>query len=130
MAEAGKIFLTIFLIVIGVVSLTFFISCTWIGYEVKQRCTFSKQIYQKDFCVDNLTAFIEDENNTLKERNYAIWSLGMLGDHKALPVLEKYYTGAKCNHEQFLCQYELKKAINLIKSNFNISAFVWRYNID
>ncbi len=130
MKNLKLILLSLILIVLGVISLTFFISCTWIGYEVKQKCSISNQIYQNDKCVDNLISFLNDEKNSLKDRNNTIWALGQLGDYKALPVLEKYYTGAECDHNQYLCQYELEKAIRLIKSDFNLSAFVWRYNID
>jgi len=48
---------------------------------------------------------------TLKQRNRAVWVLGRLSDKKALPVLMKEYTGQPCQHDKFLCQSELKKAI-------------------
>jgi hypothetical protein len=54
--------------------------------------------------------------------------LGQLGDQKSLVVLKSYYTGEPCDHEKFLCQYELEKAIKLLEGGFNITAFVWRNN--
>jgi hypothetical protein len=72
---------------------------------------------------------LEDENRSFKARNSAIWALGQFGDSRALPVLEKYYTGNIPDREPLngtISQYELKKAIKLAKGGTNISAFIWR----
>ena len=61
--------------------------------------------------VSALARFVDDPSISLKRRNYAIGMLANLGDVRALPVLEKHYTGADCQHGYFLCQYELKKAV-------------------
>jgi hypothetical protein len=54
---------------------------------------------------------LQDETCSFRERNRAVWTLGRLADKRALPALEKEYTGAPCDHEHTLCQYELRKAI-------------------
>lgn len=61
--------------------------------------------------VEALIAFVDADRHPLSERNRAVWALGQISDPRALPVLRKYYTGAECQHDRFLCQYELKKAI-------------------
>ena len=39
-------------------------------------------------------------------------ALGQIGDRRAVPVLERFYTGNACRHDEFLCQKELSKAID------------------
>ena len=58
-----------------------------------------------------LMAYVEDASHSLAERNHAVWALGRLGDARALPILEKQYTGGDCDHSAELCQRELGKAI-------------------
>ncbi len=108
--------------------LFFVITSTWIGYDVKTRCQEAKRTYNGD-CVEALTALLEDNNQAYRSRNSAIWALGQLGDSRALPVLQTYYTGNIPSRESLdktISQYELKKAINLTSGGFNITAFLWR----
>ena len=60
-----------------------------------------------------LVQAVQDEHRPLRDRNHAVWALGQFREARALPVLRRYYTGEKCQHDKFLCQYELKKAIDL-----------------
>ena len=73
-----------------------------------------------------LIAYVESPKHTLRDRNRAIWALGQLGDARALPVLEKSYTGRDCDHARALCQYELRKAIRLCRGATNVAAVAWR----
>lgn len=116
------------LISFGVFFLIFITTCVWIGYSAKEHCTTAQSMYEGD-CVESLIQVLNNEENPYRLRNSAIWSLGQLGDSRALPILEKFYTGNIPNKESLdlgISQYELKKAINLIKSGFNISSFIWR----
>jgi len=76
--------------------------------------------------ISALMAYVETPTHSLQERNRAVWALGQLGDPRALPVLERCFTGESCDHERALCQYELKKAIRLCRGAANLSALVWR----
>lgn len=76
--------------------------------------------------VPALMAYIESPTHTLRERNRAVWALGQLGDARALPLLEKHFTGSECDHGRVLCQHELSKAIRLCRGATNLSAFIWR----
>lgn len=116
---------------ISVFLLFFVITCTWIGYEVKNQCQETISEYGGD-CVGALTALLNDENRGFKARNDAIWALGQLGDSRALPVLQSYYTGnipPREPYDQTISQYELKKAINLTGGGINIGAWIWRNGI-
>jgi len=106
----------------------FLVTCTQIGYDVQKRCEFAQYRYGGD-CVNALMNQISDEDDQYN-KNSAIWALGQLGDKQALPFLEKYN-----NHKELpeyeswqkgISQYELRKAIRLLNSGINLSAFVWR----
>lgn len=108
--------------------LLFVITGTWIGFEVKQVCATAKLNYSGE-CVEALVAQLDDTNNSFYDRNKAIWALGQLSDSKALPTLQKYYSGNIPDSEplnETISQYELKKAIKLTEGGLNITAFLWR----
>ncbi len=124
--------LYIVIIGISIFILFFVIACIWIGYDVKQRCLDAKSQYEGN-CTEALVTLLKDEDRGFKDRNSAIWALGQLGDAKALPVLQSYYTGNIPDREPLnavISQYELSKAINLVNGGTNITAFFWRYGID
>lgn len=106
----------------------FFITCTQIGYGVKKQCELVQNKYGGE-CVNALMNLVADESSQYG-KNSAIWALGQLGDKKALSFLEKYDTGEKIigreKWDEGISQYELRKAIKLLKSGFNLSAFIWR----
>ena len=66
--------------------------------------------------VQALIAYVDTEGYPLADRNRAVWALGQLGDARATPTLESHYSGSQCDHTRRLCQHELKKAIDLIRS--------------
>lgn len=109
--------------------LTFFVSAKKIGQGVRDACLVVQEKYEGD-CVEPLLKFLEDEENSPRSRNSAVWALGQLSDARALPVLEKYYRGYNGGQRERLdiqlSQYELKKAIRLVKGGLNLTAFLWR----
>lgn len=108
--------------------LFFVITVSWIGFDVESQCQDAQREYEKD-CVESLTMLLDDEGKGFKQRNSAIWALGQMGDMRVLPTLEKYYTGNIPDRESLyeaISQYELKKAIELVKGGTNITAIFWR----
>jgi hypothetical protein len=123
----------IYIIVVGIsIFLLFFvITCSWIGYEVKNQCQSAKGEYGGD-CIKALISLLNDEKKGFRDRNDAVWALGQLGDSRALPILKSYYTGIIPSREPLnktISQYELKKAKNLTSGGFNMSAIIWRNGI-
>lgn len=113
---------------VSIFLLFFIITCLWIGYEVKNQCQSAKREYGND-CVEALITLLNDENKGFRARNSAIWTLGQLGDGRALPILQGYYTDnipPRESLDKSISQYELKKAINLTGGGFNITSFIWR----
>lgn len=130
--------------------LMFLVTSTWIGVSVHDKCQVVLARYGGDVlddfrtgwqaqpvgseewrvaCVEALMETLENEEESLRERNNAIWALGQLGDRRALGVLKKYYTGVIPDREPYdetLSQYEMKKAIGLLDGGFNATAWVWR----
>lgn len=97
----------------------------WIGSGVRDATAIALQQYEGDR-VDALIQYVEAPTHTLRERNHAVWALGQLGDSRALPTVQRYYTGEPCDHSSEVCQRELGKAKELLEGGLNITAFVWR----
>lgn len=80
------------------------------------------KIAQAEFggdCVEALLKYAESDKHTFKERNNAIWAIEQFGDERALPILQKMYTGKLCERpcrtDKYICQYGLEKAIRFSK---------------
>lgn len=114
----------------GTLILIFLITSTWIGVDVKERCLVAQGKYSGD-CVEALIRVVESDENTYRERNYAIWALGQLGDSRARPVLADLYAGNIPEREPYdegISQYELKKALAQIDEGVNITRIIWARN--
>ena len=109
-----------------VVALIGFVSvCFFIRSAVKQMSAEAVKEFPGER-VQALMAYAGSENYNLKKRNRAVWALGQIGDSRALPVLESFYTAGPCDHEKLLCQRELSKAIYACKGGFNLTAWLPR----
>jgi len=107
------------LLALGVAMLVFvaFVGLgAWIQITAREMGTAAKKQFGGDR-VEALIGFVQSDRHSLTERNRAVWALGQLRDPRALPVLQKYYTGQPCDHAKYLCQEELKKAIALVKGD-------------
>jgi hypothetical protein len=106
-----------------------FIVYLWVCFDirsgVKQISAEATQQYPGDR-VEALIAYVKSEDHSLRKRNLAVWALGQIGDKRALPVLTESYTGQPCDHDHYLCQGELQKAIKLCQGNFNATAWLPR----
>lgn len=106
-----------------------FISTSFmIERSVKEKCKLAQEKYAGD-CVESLSQVLDNEAENFRSRNSAVWALGQLGDKRAVSVLEKYYTGNIPSRESLdgtLSQYEIKKALHLIRDGFNATSFFWR----
>jgi len=102
-----------------------------VGYKihkpVKSICESAQQEFPGD-CVEALIAFIESDRHTYKEKNQAVWAIGNFGDERALPTLEKLYTGdpcpKPCPKDTYICQYGLEKSIRFSKSGTLLSPWM------
>jgi hypothetical protein len=79
--------------------------------------------------IDALIRMVECDSCNPQDRNDAVWTLGQLDDPRALPVLEKYYTGAKCDHARYLCQETLQIALRHLRheDNNRFESVLWRW---
>jgi len=103
----------------------FVMICFSIRSSVKEITAEATQQYPGDR-IEALITYVKTENHSLRQRNRAVWALGQIGDERALPTLEKSYTGQPCDHDNSLCQRELQKAIKLCKGSFNATAWLPR----
>jgi hypothetical protein len=99
-----------------------------IGFGVRISSQ-TAQTYFPGKRVEALMAMVECESCSLPERNNAVWALGQLGDPRALPILEKYYTGKPCNHLRYICQEKLRTSLRHLRHEDNNrgESFLWRW---
>ncbi len=110
------------LICFTLLSAAFVCICFSIRSSVKEISATAVGQYPGDR-IEALVTYVDSRNHSLKQRNHAVWALGQIGDERALPTLEKFYTGGPCDHESHLCERELQKAIKQCKGSLN--ATVW-----
>lgn len=99
--------------------------CFSIRSSVKEISAQAVRQYPGDR-TEALMTYVESKNHSLRQRNRSVWALGQIGDKRALPVLEKFYTGRPCDHGSRLCEGELYKAIKLCKGSLNATAWLPR----
>ncbi len=121
----------LYLLAVGfsIAVLMFLVMCVWIGHEVKSLCQNAQWQCNNPDCVEALITQLNDENQGYRHRNHAIWALGQCGDARALPELEKYFSGVIPDREpldETISQYELKKAIEQAKGGINLTTWAWR----
>jgi len=112
-------------------AIIFVVTSLWTGSDVKNYCSIAEKRYGGD-CVEALIMVLDDKNNPYDERNSAIWALGQLGDPKAIPYLNKYYTPGSVkygNDTNSINQGKLEKALKLTSGAANLSAIIWRHNL-
>jgi hypothetical protein len=104
-----------------------FLTISWqIGSDVHAAGAMAVREYGGDR-ISALIAYADSPSHRLRDRNRAVWALGHIGDPRALPFLEKHYTGKPCDHDRMLCQRELGTAIRLCRGGVNLPALVWRH---
>lgn len=117
---------------VGTFILLFLITATWIGVSVGEKCLVAQGKYPGAAdCSEALIKTLDDDTNSYHERNDAIWGLGQLGNPKAKPTIEKYYTGDIPGREPYdenLSQYEMQKALKLLNGGVNLTHVVWKIN--
>lgn len=86
----------------------------WFKSDIDKICGNAMSVYPGDK-IEALLAVLNSGNSNLKDKNQVIWALGKLRDKRAVPVLEKYYTGQKCDHKKFVCQQGLQRSISVLK---------------
>lgn len=79
-------------------------------------------------CLTALITTVKDkDNNSFRERNTAIWTLGRLRQKEAVATLKSFYTGiipSKEPYDNSISQYEIKKALWLIDRNTDLSPVI------
>ena len=85
--------------------------------SLDQYCAIAQAVHpHPGDAVAALLDYVQSDSHTLRERNLAVWALGQARDSRALSIIERYFSGEKCDHDSNLCQSELNKAIMLCKS--------------
>lgn len=88
----------------------------WIMSDVNKYCNYATSHYPGDK-VEALISELKSESATLEEKNHVIWTLEYVGDYRALSTLKGLQTGERCDHQKYVCQRELLRAIGNIEGS-------------
>lgn len=79
--------------------------------------------------IEALMAMVDCESCSLQDRNDAVWTLGQLDDPRALPVLQKYYAGARDYQPNNLSQNKLRIALRHLRheDHNRFESVLWRW---
>lgn len=69
-----------------------------------------------------LIDLVNCEKCAMEQRNRAVWTLGQIREERALAVLHKHFDDGRCDHEKFMCQHELRKALKRIEEQSPVHA--------
>lgn len=101
-----------FLLSAGVLVIVYAGLYGWIQLDAHQKANEVLAAYpQAHDATEALILRMQSPSCAMNQRNEAVWTLGRLSDRRALPALEKEYTGLPCDHRYFLCQRELARAV-------------------
>ena len=75
--------------------------------------------------IDALVSYLNSETTSLSDKNRTIWVLGELRDDRALPALLALSGSDTCDHDRYVCQYEIEKAIEKIQGK-TLNPFFWQ----
>ena len=99
-------------LVVGLAGAAFGALYGWIQWDARRKARAVWAAYpQAPDAVTALILRVQSQDCPLPQRNRAVWMLGRLADARALETLNKMVTGRPCDHDLYLCQYELQKAI-------------------
>lgn len=89
---------------------------------------------QQKFAGDSVAATIamlESNATSFAEKNQAVYALGQIGDKRALPALQSKITSIPCpdpcTKDNYVCQYELEKAIKTCRGSFTVTRWMYRF---
>jgi hypothetical protein len=77
-------------------------------------------VFHKDK-VESLLLLLDSDRHSSKEKNDAIWALGVLKDERALNKLESLMTEEKSGKAEKYCRREIEKSIEKIKGKIVFS---------
>lgn len=89
---------------------------SWIGHDVQATARSAQAEFGGD-PVHALLCVMSAADHPLRDRNRAVWALGRLGDRRAVPALSAGRTGRPCDHDQALCQREIRKALDRCRAD-------------
>lgn len=124
-----KILLVALMTAVGAGMVLFTGALVWIGIETANLERKALEAFPRDSnATQSMVSYINDSSIPLADRNEMVWAIGRKADREALTALEALYTGEPCDHDAYLCQYELSKAINRCGGSVNFAYSDKRWN--
>lgn len=109
-----KLIIKLVIVFVSMIAATYLSTRIWVYFDAKKVAKQAVEVYQKDVT----TSMIEQlkcDTVSLSSKNRVIWAIGIVGNTTALPYLKTLLTGQECDHEKYVCQKELLKAIDKLQ---------------
>jgi len=100
-----------------VMALCGYAALSWQRYTTIRDVTAAARTVDSQGRVEALLAYLRSDATSFEEKNRAIWVLGELRDPAALDDLRALQRPGECDHERFICQREVNKAIAKIEGD-------------
>ena len=113
------VIVTLLLLIIGLFGLR-----TWIYSDAIQAAEEAQARFSGDR-VEALIAQLKSDEMPMRQKNRSVWALGQLRDKRAVPSLERLVTNEQCDHVNFICQSEVKKALGHCRGE-TYGLFFWK----
>lgn len=128
MKKSWSLLIKILSIVLGTISImllgAYFGLRIWIKSDFNRICSHATETSGINDKSKALVFILKSESQDLNAKNDAIWALEYVKDTIALPVLRELQNGKECDHSNYVCQRELKRAIeNLEGKNTRLIRF-------
>lgn len=121
--RVNKFLIIVMVILVSSVLIIYMGLRVWIKSDIDRHVSYAVNEYGGDR-VEALIEVLNSETAPLKAKNDAVWTLTYIGDQRALPVLKSLQTGQECDHDRYVCQRELKRAISQIEgTRFSVMHF-------
>ncbi|UCG52919.1 MAG: hypothetical protein JSW58_05005 [Candidatus Latescibacterota bacterium] len=105
---------TVGILVVAIVLIAGYGFLCWQRYETIREVLAQAQAEFPGNRIDALLSYLDSNDVSLREQNRVIWVLGELRDSKALEDLRALNASETCDHDKFVCQREVHKAIRKI----------------
>ena len=105
------------LLVILVVFVAAYGLLSWQRYTTIRTVCAEVRVEHAGDRIEALVSHLNSAQVDLEEKTRAIWVLGELRDERAVPTLQSLHRSERCDHDRFVCQREIRKALRKISGS-------------
>ena len=110
-----KTLFTVVLLAVFVAVITVYGGLSWQRSRTIQAVSEKAREDNQGSRIEVLSSYLNSNDISFEEMNRVIWVLGELRDPSALATLQALATSEVCDHDRYVCQKEVQKAIQKVQ---------------